>query len=668
MKQTPAQLTFPLLVLALFAVPLAAAEKTYQDDKGRLRVRPTPADAKLNNPWPKEWEEGFADRSDHALKYWSTQKLGFNTWGENEKAGYPQMMWAYLLGGKERAVEAFEQDDYQRDDHRHTQGVDFYWCFTLKGQMRKYFYFGDALSREYREKFRKGGKIWTERDPYLRPHPVYGKGGKGGVWGPDAKGSWVDVRRTDNLRAMTDTSVYLMAEHTGNEATRRLYRDRILAYVRMLYNVGMMEWDSENYHGHTLAPYHNLYDFAKDPEIKRLAKAALDWLYAAAAVKYWRGGFGGPNNRDYGGGNVVFGGGAVQPLWLYFGDAVIENPGGHYDDVHHITSGYRPPAAVVELARKNFPRPVEIHATKPDYKLWDPDEQPDDEVQPRYWETMFYGQTYQLGSARSKEPMQPWTPSMFKMLAYNSQRGVDYFVVNTSKLGGHSVKNPGDQVAQYRNLLIWLRPASLDPKTFYFQLPKTAHREKTGDIWFARLDQTYLAIRPLQLAEFTDYEFPKYTDKIDKKTGKPKPNSRAVLYENEQFFKAEVRGPSFAGFALEVGDDASHGSYDKFKQAVVKQGQLVKDELDKGVVTLVGSHGRRLTVRHNPANDLPIVERDGEPSNDQEHLDVYRPVDSTGPISQEWLSGTLAVEAGKQRFTCTVTRDGKVTWENRATN
>jgi len=650
-----------LLGVFVIAGGLAAAEeKTCRDPQGRLRVRPAPTDPKLNNPWPAEWEDGFVTRADHALNYWSGQKLGFNSWGENEKAGYPQMMWAFLLGDRERAVEAFEADDAQRDDHRHTMGVDFYWCFVLKGQMRKYFYFGDTLSAEYRAKFRKGAEIWTEKDPYGRPHPVYGSGGKGGVWGPDAKGSWLDVRRTDNLRAMADTSVYLMAEHTGNEETRRLYRDRILAYVRMLYHVGMMEWDSENYHGHTLAPYHNLYDFAKDPEVKKLAKAALDWLYAAAAVKYWRGGFGGPNNRDYGGGNVVFGGGAVQPLWLYFDDAAIENPSGHYDDVHHITSAYRPPPAVVELAHKSFPRPVELHASKPYYQMWEPGTQ----VEPRYWETTFFGKSYQLGSARSKEPIQPWTPSMLKMLAYNSKRGVDYFVVNTSKLGEHSVKNPGDQIAQYRNLLVWLRPAGEGPRTFYFQVPRSSRREMDRGLWLVELEKTYLAVRPIRLSSYEDYELPPHTDKIDKRTGKPKPNPRAVLYENEQFFKADVEGKTYAGFALEVGEEAVHGSYQKFKRAVTSQSRLDLERLDEGVVTVKGTDGRKLTLRHNAENDLPAVERDGEPWDYAEHLDVYRPEDGAGPISQAWRSGTLRVEAGGKRFSCTVTGDGKVTWEN----
>ena len=663
--------------IAVFAAVLSAgttngygADKTWRDNRGRLRVRPAPARAELNNPWPAQWEDQLASRADHALKYWSRKKLGFNTWGENEKAGYPQMMWAYLLGRTDRAVKAFEEDDTQRADHKHTAGVDFYWCFTLKGQMRKYFYFGDALSDAYRAKFRRGAKVWTEKDPLRRPHPVYGKGGKGGVWGPNAKGSWLDVRKTDNLRAMADTSVYLMAELTGNAETQRLYKQRILAYVRMLYNTGMMEWDSENYHGHTLAPYHNLYDFARDPEMKKLAKAALDWLYAAGAVKYWRGAFGGPNNRDYGGGNVVFGGGAVQPLWLYFGDNVIENPTGHYDDVHHITSGYRPPAAVVELARKNFTRPVELLATKPYYKLWNPNKP----TRPQYWETTYFGKTYQLGSARSAEPMKPWTPCMFKMTAWNSKRGVDYVVVNTAKPGGHSVKNAGDQIAQYRNLLIWLRPAGKGEWKFYFQFPRTARHERVGGVWFVRLEKTYLAIRLINLTKLTPYALPEVTDEIDKRTKKPKPNPRYPLYKGEAYFQADATGEvypdhsgkGYSGFALEVGEADSHGSFDAFKAAVAKNSTLIDDRLTLGQAILVGTDGQSVTIGHNDQDDLPAIVRNGRAFDYDANLDVHAPAGRGGPIEQKRLSGSLTVRAGGKTFTCTIDARGKVTWSNSA--
>ena len=88
--------------------------------------------------------------------------------------------------------------------------------------------------------------------------------------------SWVDIRSTENLFLMRNTSVYLMAEETGNEATRLKYKRILLDYAAALYRIGMGEWDSENYHGHSVAPLLNVYDFAKDPDVKLAAKASLD--------------------------------------------------------------------------------------------------------------------------------------------------------------------------------------------------------------------------------------------------------------------------------------------------------------------------------------------------------------------------------------------------------
>lgn len=634
-------------------------EKTWHDERGRIHVIPAAVDPEINNAWPREWEEGWATRVDHALRYWAGQKLSFNSWGENEKWGYPQMMWAFLLGDKQRAVQAFEALDVQEADHRHTLGIDFYWCFTLKGQMRKYFYFGDALSQDYRLRFVQAARLWTEQDPYRRPHPVYGAGGKKDGWGPDAKGSWVDIRRTDNLRAMCDTSVYLMAELAGNESVRQIYKDRLLSYVRMLYHVGMMEWDSENYHGHTLAAYHNLYDFAKDREVKRLAKAALDWLYAAAALKYWRGGFGGPNNRDYGAGNVVFGAAVVHPLWLYFGDTVSDDPRGHYDDVHHVTSAYRPPPAVVELARKHFSKGVELHATKPYYRLWEPGMP----VVPQYWETLYLGQTFQLGTCRSAEPVQEWNPSVFKMMTWNSSRGVDFVVINTSPLAQHSCKNPGDQIAHYRNLVIWLRPANNDVSAFYFQVPKTARCKFDGQRWFVELEQTYLAFWPIGISSPRDWG-PEADGEGSAAVSRSTQNLLAELYKDERFFKAEVTGQTYAGFALEVGEQPDYANLADFERAVRTSSQLDTKALVEGEVSLTGADGHKLTIRHNPRNDLPEVYRDGQLWDYKTRLDVYQSEEQTAPIQQKWQSGTLTVEAGGTRFTCTVTVNGEVSWRN----
>ena len=59
------------------------------------------------------------------------------------------------------------------------------------------------------------------------PHPLHGVGsGPVGVgWDPAVRGTRADARNTDNLRAMRDIAVCLMAEETGNEPVKRLCRE-----------------------------------------------------------------------------------------------------------------------------------------------------------------------------------------------------------------------------------------------------------------------------------------------------------------------------------------------------------------------------------------------------------------------------------------------------------
>jgi hypothetical protein len=182
----------------------------------------------------------------------------------------------------------------------------------------------------------------------------------------------------------------------------------------------MGEWDSENYHGHSVAPLLNVYDFAKDEEVKLAAKAALDFVMATGAVKYYRGGFNGPTKRDYNHAQP-FGGSAANMLWVYFGDAPRKNEQFESDEVHILTSAYRPPAAVVELARKNFARPAEILASKAHYEATTAHEL---DKGPQYFETHFFGRTFQLGSLVSGTSAGASDVNGFKLLAFDGERGV----------------------------------------------------------------------------------------------------------------------------------------------------------------------------------------------------------------------------------------------------
>lgn len=594
---------------------------------GLIHVEPLPVDAKLKNLWLDELEKEFWQRANQAIRYYAGKNYG-NTQGENEKRSYPFAMLDFLAGNRKKALAFLESEDAQAVDNRHTEGIDYYYCFTLKGQIRKYFFFGNFLDPAYKQRMFNGAKKWTEQDPLGRLHPIYGKGKGGDGWGPNVRGGWVDGRNTDNLRAMREVSVYLMAEETGNEAIRRLYQQKIQRYVWALYHIGMGEWDSENYLGHTFAAYLNLYDFAKDSEVKQLGKAALDWLAAAGAVKYDQGGFGGPTKRDYGGSNVVYGAGAARFLWQYFGDSPLPNPQPERDAIHVITSAYRPPLAVVALARKQFRKPIELLSTKPLYENW----QPGGEDRPGYWETTFFGHTYQLGSVVSEFSDGDVGP--FKLMAKNSGRGVDFFVVNT---GGNRVqpgKNPGDQIGQYRNLAIWLRPAS--NQLFFFQLPKTTKAEIEDGIWFFQLEKTWLAIHPISLSPYTEAAI--------------QDENSAKLYSNEWTIRATTRGNSYAGWTLEVGEQESYGSYADFKQAVKTKSNLDLRAIATGTVTLKGANGTSLKLTHNPKTELPIVVRNGIQYDWFKNFDLYKPTESKAPISLGWKTGNLRVEAGGSVF------------------
>ncbi len=492
----------------------------------------------------------------------------------------------------------------------------------------------------YRTRLVDGARLWTEKDPLRRPHPLYGKGGpKKQGWRPDKWGSWVDIRSTDNLRAMRETSVYLMAEATGSVAVRNLYLGRIRNYVTGLYHTGMSEWDSENYHGHTIAPYLSLYDFAQDDEARALAKAALGWLFAAGAVKYVRGGFGGPTKRDYGGSNVVWGAGASHILGLYFGDCPVPDPRPGPDEIHCITSAYRPPLAVVALARKQFRKPVELLVTKPPYAY-----RSAAALQaPQYWETLYIGHTHMLGSVASAGPAGDVGP--FKLTAWNARRGVDFLVVNTGGEWAGPGKRGGDQMAQLHNCAIWLRPVMDKPASFCFQVPKTVTRETEDGIWFLRFERTWVAIRPIGLGE------PEALAVAGK---------RVRLYVGQRTLKAPTRDGGYAGFAMEVGEQQTHGAYADFKQKVASRGRIDLGGLAAGTAVLTSSAGATLKLTHDPDSDLPTVIRDGKPREWAKELDLDRPVGASGPIALGWKTGSLRIEAGGHRFEQAITADGEV--------
>jgi hypothetical protein len=63
---------------------------------------------------------------------------------------------------------------------------------------------------------------------------------------------------------------------------------------------------------------------------------------------------------------------------------------------------------------------------------------------PGYWETQFFGKTYQMGSVAAAFPANDVAP--FKLMAYSRSRGVDFFVANTENNWVRQGKNSGDEI------------------------------------------------------------------------------------------------------------------------------------------------------------------------------------------------------------------------------
>ncbi len=146
---------------------------------------------------------------------------------ESEKKSYPKAMIDFLAGNKQKAIASsgacaiafLQAEDADAQSHSHTLGIDFYSSFTLKQQVRKYFYFGKYLDPAYRDRMKKAMKIFTEFDPLDKHFPTPRKFWANSI---DNCNTWVDCRNTDNLKAMREVAVYLFAEETGNQETRKL--------------------------------------------------------------------------------------------------------------------------------------------------------------------------------------------------------------------------------------------------------------------------------------------------------------------------------------------------------------------------------------------------------------------------------------------------------------
>ena len=169
MKRVFLMLALPALLCRAGPSPVPADERVTTDSRGRMVPHPLPVEEKFRNPWPAAWEEEFLDRVNASLRASDIQpgKYG-GTYFENEKASYPQAFIGFLKGQRAEAIKFLQQEDDAAWSKKLTLGVDWFPSFTIRSQVRKYFFFGQYLEPAYRQRMFDSARIWTERDPL--PH------------------------------------------------------------------------------------------------------------------------------------------------------------------------------------------------------------------------------------------------------------------------------------------------------------------------------------------------------------------------------------------------------------------------------------------------------------------------------------------------------------------
>jgi len=662
--------TFLLISATVFACagePSPPPADPIVNDGGQITLRPYPIEERFLNQLPPAEEAAYQHRVNECLASYRDAFKGKygNAYFENEKQSYPN---AFIdrVNGERKASLGFLQADDNEGWNAKTLKVDWFPGFTIRSQTRKYFYFGGLLDPAYRKKMYDAARIWTEKDPLRRPNDAFVPPGqrearkmaKDGGWTPEYMNSWVDVRNTDNLRAMREGAVYLMAEETGNTEVAKIYADRIRAYANACYSTGMGEWDSANYLAHTIVGYLQIYDFAKDPEVKSLAKGVLDYLSTVAAVAYFKGAVCAPNARDYN--NVGPKQGFAGEAWLWFGENDAPESGKPYRDfIHMATSAYRPPAAVMAVARKDFAKPVEILQAKPTYDAWFLKPGGEDRVE--YPVFLHVGNSYQIGTLPF---LHRGDVNGFRLGMIESGRGVATVIAFSGTKGykGHATATNGkDQVAQLRNCMLWMNQAP--GADLHLTVPRKAAVEQSDGWTFVRGERTWLALKAIQAdgggvdeALTTDL-FAKKDKKTGAVTGSTYPDDTILTW------KGTDAGP--CGVFLEVGEAESHGDYAAFVAGVKKTARIDLGRLavDKRV-SVISSKGESLAMTLTEAG-RPAIERDGKPYDWATHTALYDGGSiGTSPVTLGWKQGVLEVKAGGRSFTGTM-KNGRYTWENR---
>ncbi len=290
----------------------------------------------------------------------------------------------------------------------------------------------------------------------------------------DSYNAWT-CEGTENHVGMSRTSAYLYAQYALEkfpdsfpDATVKLamIKEWMKYISKHVYQYGTTEWNSSIYNAYNVIGWINVYDFAKDAEVKNIAHAMLDYYSCELALNYSQAAICGSDMRGKGN-STSFKGSNAYLGWIWFGDSPLPLTTENLEQgearntemiqsIHAALSSYRPPLAAWQIANKKTPLPAVYYNSKPSY-LYE---------YPSYIKQVLYiDRNFTLGSAYL--PFGGWSAGNFQIVPWRLTSRVNFGDTKTTQfLGGigtytpdknfscGNMRSPFDQIIQHKNILI----------------------------------------------------------------------------------------------------------------------------------------------------------------------------------------------------------------------
>ena len=334
--------------------------------------------------------------------------------------------------------------------------------------------------------------------------------------------SWLNPGTENHMFMQRSSGLSLMdSEGLSSEylAIKSTIEAWLLSEKNKILTIGQGEFHSSTYYGYSIGGLLNLFDFAKTPELKKLAKEILDFYALNMALRLSWGTAGGAESRGYD--RNTWNSGLTAVAWMWWGDN-IELPKNISKSSIRLAlapalSSYRPPKYLKPIALKKIKLPLTFSITHPDYYSYFKEK--------KFFETFYVTENYSLGTLLNTSRNYKIKGTInkqyatYKLVIKNKPEN-DVISLSGAYHGNQATgRSPGDQYVQEKGTVIY--QLILNKKDLEKGVPPKSNlvipikygeplKYKSWYIW--RMSKNWFCARPFG-SKITYKEFVSYKDK-----------------------------------------------------------------------------------------------------------------------------------------------------------